>query len=217
MPIPVAAAAVPLGAKILGGAGALIKGAIPFAKGLTGLGGAVKGSMAFGKGRFAKRMAGEALNKVGSAIGAKAPTGIKDGISKAGNLIIGPDLMSPQNRGDLMFRLAPDAAFGLMGAAMTPGDLGDKAIAGTTQFLGGGLTGIAASRGAKALGASQRVADMVDMGGSVIGDFGGMAVGDGIMRIKGGGTTPYEKAAAEQDEMYRAQIMQELKQQYGLM
>ena len=117
---------------------------------------------------------------------------------------------------DLAFRLAPDAAFGVMGAAMTPGDLGDKAIAGTTQFLGGGLTGLAMGRGARAMGATQRVADMVDMGGSVVGDMIGMQVGDGIMRVKGGGMTPWEKQAAEQDELVRAQILNELKAQYGL-
>ena len=211
------AAVIPVGAKILGLAKGLVGGAKATGalKAAAGLGGKAIGKGAAaqiagaGKGAAIRRLAGKKLAGV-------MPTGIKDGIKKTGNLIIGPDLMDPSNRGDLMFRLAPDAAFGLMGAAMTPGDLGDKAIAGGTQFLGGGLTGIAASRGAKALGASQRVADMVDMGGSIVGDFGGMAVGDGLMRIKGGGVTPYERQAQEQDELYRAQILQELKQQYGL-
>ena len=37
----------------------------------------------------------------------------------------------------------PDAAFGLMSAAMTPGDLGDKLIAGGSTAIGGSLGGVA--------------------------------------------------------------------------
>lgn len=185
-----------------------------FAKGLTGLGGAVKGGAAtlgaFGKGAAARtaatRFAGQAAAKAGGLM----PKSVKD----AAQFIVGKDLMASPK--DLAFRLAPDAAFGLMGAAMTPGDLGDKVIAGGTQFLGGGLTGIAAGRGARALGMGQRTADMADMVGSIGGDMIGMQVGDAVMRLKGGGTTPYEKAAAENDAIYRAQLMEELKQQYGL-
>ena len=38
-----------------------------------------------------------------------------------------------------MGRLAPDIFFGGLATATTPGDLGDRLIAGGTQFLGGGL------------------------------------------------------------------------------
>jgi len=200
---------------------------------------------AFHKGASAKRLAGEKLAQIlnksksasqgftptqlenikyvkdnygidlgGTAAEMLGKTSIKDKLKGAANLIIGEELMSKP--GELAFRLAPDAAFGLMGAAMTPGDLGDKAIAGTTQFLGGGLTGIAAGRGARALGMSQRAADMADMVGSVGGDFLGMAVGDQIMRVKGGGMTPMEQQMLEQDALYRAQLEQEFLQKYGI-
>ena len=42
--------------------------------------------------------------------------------------------------------------FGGLAALQTPGDIGDKLIAGTTSALGGGLGGIALSRGASRLG-----------------------------------------------------------------
>ena len=207
---PPLVAAVPiLGSKILGLAKGIIGGgkAAAGVKAAVGVGPQLTGAT---KGAFMRRAAGDALGKAGTYIGSHTPKSLTD----AANLIVGKDLMSKP--ADLAFRLAPDAAFGLMGAAMTPGDLGDKAIAGTTQFLGGGLTGLAMGRGARAMGASQRVADMVDMGGSIAGDMIGMQVGDGLMRIKGGGMTPWEKQAAEQDELYRAQVMQELQQQFGL-
>ena len=187
--------------------------ALAYAKGITGLGGAVKGGSAtlaaLGKGQAArmaaKKFAGDAL--------AKAGTIVPKSVGEATKMVVGKDLYN--NKGDLLFRLAPDAVFGVMGGAMTPGDLGDKVIAGGTQFLGGGLTGIAAGRGARALGMSQRAADMADMVGSVGGDFLGMAVGDQVLRVKGGGMTPMEQQMMEQDALYRAQLEQEFLQKYG--
>jgi len=188
--------------------------ALAFAKGITGLGGAVKGGSAtlaaLGKGQAArmaaKKFAGDAL--------AKAGTMVPKSVGEATKMVVGKDLYN--NKGDLLFRLAPDAVFGVMGGAMTPGDLGDKVIAGGTQFLGGGLTGIAAGRGARALGMSQRAADMADMVGSVGGDFLGMAVGDQILKVKGGGMTPMEQQMMEQDALYRAQLEQEFLNKYGI-
>jgi len=186
--------------------------ALAFAKGLTGLGTGASvaksaGALgAFAKGAGYKRLAGEAL--------AKAGTMVPKSVGEATKMIVGKDLYN--NKGDLLFRLAPDAAFGVMGGVMTPGDLGDKVIAGGTQFLGGGLTGIAAGRGARALGMGQRAADMADMVGSVGGDVLGMAVGDQILKVKGGGMTPMEQQIMEQDALYRAQLEQEFLQKYGI-
>ena len=187
--------------------------ALAFAKGLTGLGTGASvaksaGALgAFAKGAGYKRLAGEAL--------AKAGTMVPKSVGEATKMIVGKDLYN--NKGDLLFRLAPDAAFGVMGGVMTPGDLGDKVIAGSTQFLGGGLTGIAAGRIARGpLQMSQRAADMADMVGSVGGDFLGMAVGDQILKVKGGGMTPMEQQMMEQDALYRAQLEQEFLQKYGI-
>ena len=63
---------------------------------------------------------------------------------------------------------------------------------------------------------TQRAADMADMVGSVGGDFLGMAVGDQILKAKGGGMTPMEQQMMEQDALYRAQLEQEFIQKYGM-
>ena len=43
--------------------------------------------------------------------------------------------------GDIAARLAPDIMFGGLEAAMTPGDLADKLIAGGSTALGGSMGG----------------------------------------------------------------------------
>ena len=113
-------------------------------------------------------------------------------------------------------RLAPDVAFGVLGGVMTPGDLGDKVIAGTTQAVGGGLGGLAAAGAARKLGAGEQIQTLVDFGGSMVGDQIGFAAGDALMRAKGGGTTPYEKMGIQQEEMLRQQIEAEMAQKYGM-
>lgn len=185
--------------------------ALAYAKGLAGLGaktiGPKLGAQVAGQAArsSAKKFAGDAL--------AKAGTLVPKNVAEATRFVVGNELYD--NKKDLLYRLTPDAIFGVMGGVMTPGDLGDKVIAGGTQFLGGGLTGIAAGRGARALGMGPRAADMADMVGSVGGDFLGMAVGDQILRVKGGGMTPMEQQMMEQDALYRAQLEQEFLQKYG--
>jgi len=187
--------------------------ALAYAKGLAGLGvktiGPKLGAQVAGQAArsSAKKFAGNAL--------AKAGTLVPKNVAEATRFVVGNELYD--NKKDLLYRLTPDAIFGVMGGVMTPGDLGDKVIAGGTQFLGGGLTGIAAGRGARALNMGTRAADMADMVGSVGGDFLGMAVGDQILRVKGGGMTPMEQQMMEQDALYRAQLEQEFLNKYGYM
>jgi hypothetical protein len=187
--------------------------ALAYAKGLAGLGvktiGPKLGAQVAGQAArsSAKKFAGNAL--------AKAGTLVPKNVAEATRFVVGNELYD--NKKDLLYRLTPDAIFGVMGGVMTPGDLGDKVIAGGTQFLGGGLTGIAAGRGARALGMGPRAADMADMVGSVGGDFLGMAVGDQILKVKGGGMTPMEQQMLEQDALYRAQLEQEFLNKYGYM
>ena len=42
------------------------------------------------------------------------------------------------------------------------------------------------------------------------GDMMGQMVGDGLLRAKGGGTTPWEKLQQEGDQEYRAQLEREI-------
>ena len=135
---------------------------------------------------------------------------------------IGNAIFGNMTRGQIATRLAPDVAFGVLGGAMTPGDLGDKLIAGGTQAIGGGIGGLAVGRGLGKLGAGDTVQTIGDFMGSYGGDFAGMAAGDAMMRGKdrlfgGSGQTPYEKMSEEQQKQLVQQIRQQTLQGVGAM
>ena len=178
---------------------------IPLGAALKGLLGAgtvkagAAGAGAFAKGAAARRMAGEALGKTGSFL-----------LKNAG-----------ANKGEVAMRLGPDLFFGGVQGVMTPGDLGDKLIAGTTTAVGGAVGGIGAGGLARKFGADGMTQTMADLAGSYGGDFAGMAVGDGIMRGKdklfgGEGLTPYERQGKEYEEAMRQQMEQEILAKYGM-
>ena len=103
------------------------------------------------------------------------------------------------------------------------GDLGDKLIAGGTQAIGGGLGGLTAARGLKKVmpGAGEGLLTAVDFGGSIAGDYAGMATGDMMMRGKdrvmgGEGLNPYERMGAQQQAEYKAQIERDMMMKLGL-
>ena len=123
--------------------------------------------------------------------------------------LLGLDKM---NTMDKVLRFGPDTGFAIMNAVQTPGDLTDKLIAGTTDFVGSAGTGLALAAPFKN---HQGVATMMDMGGSYAGMFGGMAVSEAMQRGKdkmmgGQGLSAYERANAQYEEQFRQQIMQEL-------
>ena len=175
--------AAPLAIPLLAKVGAL-------AKGLTGIGAKAVGPKLGSEllGQNVRRFAGQGLQG-----------------------LVGKDMLT--NKGELALRLAPDVLFGGMTALSTPGDIVDKVVAGSTQALGGGLVGLNAARGTRALfkDINPRVLDLVDLGGSLAGDVVGMSVGDQLMRLKGGGMTPYERQSAEADQQYRAAIEEEIR------
>lgn len=148
------------------------------------------------------RMAGAILNKLGGA-------------SK--DLLFGG-----MNKGQIAGRLAPDAFFGVLAATQTPGDLGDKLIAGGASAIGGGLGGLAVGRAVGKMGGGEVLQTMADFAGSIGGDYGGMYVGDQIMRGKdvlagGQGLTPYERMGADQQAQFAADLEQRILAQYGLL
>jgi hypothetical protein len=113
-------------------------------------------------------------------------------------------------------RVAPDVLFGGMAAMQTPGDIGDKLIAGGTQMIGGGLGGglVTGTTGG-------RLGVMGELVGGVGGDYVGMFAGDSLMRgkdkISGGvGQTPYERMNAEQQEQFAEQIRNETLRAAGI-
>ena len=159
--------------------------------------GALRGATAAmaARGLGASSMAGQALG----------------GVGKAGKFVWN---QSGRNTGERVMRLAPDAFFGGMAAMQTPGDLGDKLIAGGTQAIGSVGLGLGASKLPGIRGTAME--GIADMAGSVAGDFAGMYGGDALLRAKGGGTTPWEKVQQEGNEQMRAELEQQLLAQYGL-
>ncbi len=161
--------------------------------------GAYKGLKSVGLPKAAARFAGQRVNKIGR--GLMSPEGFAMNYGR------------PVTQ-DLGMALAPDLLFGGLTAAMTPGDVGDKLIAGAGTALGGAAGGVAA-RGV--FGPKSGLGILTaELGGGMLGDMAGMGVSDTLLRAKGGGMTPYEKQAAEGDAAYRKQIEDQIKAQYGI-
>ena len=79
---------------------------------------------------------------------------------------------------ELGVRVGMDALGGLMAAAYTPGDLGDKLIAGTATTLGGATGGLALGR----LGGPGIGGTALDFVGSVGGDILGSMLGEQVIK-----------------------------------
>ena len=113
-------------------------------------------------------------------------------------------------------RIAPDVFFGGLAAAQTPGDAGDKLIAGATQAIGGGLGG-----GLVTGATGGRLGMLGEFAGGYGGDMLGFGIGENLMRAKdkltgGEGMTPYERMSAEQQAQFAEQLRQQILTQYGL-
>ena len=125
---------------------------------------------------------------------------------------LGKSLFKGMGPVDIATRLAPDALFGVIEGASTPGDLGDKIIAGSGAAIGGGLGGLALGK----LGGNSPLGVMLDMGGSIGGDMVGRMASDQVLRTKdalsgGEGRTPFEKMSDKQmAELVKSGKMQAL-------
>ena len=117
---------------------------------------------------------------------------------------------------DLIANFGVDAAFGVMQGVMTPGDLREKLIAGTTTAAGGALGGIGAVSALGKFKNNPALRMMGEFGGGAVGDMGGQIVGDALMRAKGGGSTPFEKIQADADQQYRREIEERILAQIGM-
>ena len=84
-------------------------------------------------------------------------------------------LFKGDDAGQIALRVIPDVGFGVLEGVLTPGDLGDKVIAGAGTALGG-VTGGAAL--GKLGGNSMAARQLLDITGSVGGDFAGRAVAE---------------------------------------
>ena len=127
-------------------------------------------------------------------------------------------LIKDLGKGELALRLGQDALGGAMAAAYTPGDLGDKLIAGTSATLGGAVGGLALGK----LGGKGLLGTGLDMAGSIGGDLLASRVGEEVMKGKSymqgeGYRTPYQKLGDEQQEALAAAIQQDIMRQYGML
>ena len=118
----------------------------------------------------------------------------------------------------IAYRLGPDALFGGLSALQTPGDLGDKLIAGGSTAIGGTLGGLALG----GLHKNPAISGLLDMGGSIGGDMLAYQAGEQLMRAKdklsgGKGQTPYERMGAREQAIYEEQLRRQIMAQYGLL
>ena len=142
------------------------------------------------------------------------------GMRFAGNLLkkLGPNFAKafPKEMGGvplpgrgIMGSVLPDVGFGVMSGMMTPGDLGDKLLAGTTDaVIGAGMT--AGARGALGARPGSALGTAIEYGGGMASGMVSMPASDALLRIKGGGESPYDKLQQEQYEGIREQVKQEL-------
>ena len=87
---------------------------------------------------------------------------------------MGPGGVTP---GNIAMNFGPDLLFGGLAGAMTPGDLGDKLIAGTTTAVGGAMGGVGAVGMLGKHKNNPALRLMGEMGGGIAGDMVGQMVG----------------------------------------
>ena len=175
------------------------------------------------------------LIPVGAGLLTKALAALKGGAVLAGKGAVGGGrfagtalkaLMPEGGKAALAARLAPDAAFGVLNAAMMPDEasIADRVLAGTATTLGGGLGGLAVGKVASkvpGLSTIPGVGFAADMGGSMLGDMVGHQVAMGgsaaLDRLTGGeGLNVYERMSKADRDAYREQIERETLAAVGL-
>ncbi len=122
--------------------------------------------------------------------------------------------ISPQ---EMAFRIGTDALGGGMAIMYTPGDIGDKLIAGAASTIGGTAGVLALGK----LGVPGMLGNALDLVGSVGGDMGASLLGEQVMKGKSalqgeGFKTPWEKMSEQQQQIMSEQIKQDVLRQYGL-
>ena len=127
-------------------------------------------------------------------------------------------LIKDIGKGEMAARLSMDALGGAMAAAYTPGDLGDKLIAGTASTLGGATGGLLLG---KLGGGNPMLGTALDFAGSIGGDMAASVLGEQVMKGKSalqgeGFRSPYQKLSDEQQAQLAEAIRADVLRQYGL-
>ena len=142
-----------------------------------------------------------------------------EGLKNTGKFLVNN---AGSSTGEIALRIVPDVGFGVLAATQTPGDLGDKLIAGASTGGASILGGIGAAGAVRKIAPNaQALQNLADMGGSIAGDFAGMSIGDMAMRGKdamsgGAGQTPWERMGAEDQARFAQDLEQQVLAQYGI-
>ena len=144
------------------------------------------------------------------------------GLRLAGNIFgmipkAGKWLTKDVGAGELALRLGMDGLGAVSTMAYTPGDLGDKLLAGGTNLVASSVPGLAAGR----LGGKGAAGTILDMAGSMAGAHAGMYATDHILSAKSalsgqGYKTPWAKIGEEEQARLAEMIRQDTLAQYGL-
>ena len=110
---------------------------------------------------------------------------------------------------DIVANFGIDAAFGVMQGVMTPGDLREKLIAGTSTAVGGAVGGLGLSAALPGkMKTNMLVRQPVEFAGGFAGDAAGQAVGDFAQRLTSpDGKTAYERLAEEERRKVEQQTL----------
>ena len=110
---------------------------------------------------------------------------------------------------DIVANFGMDAAFGVMQGVLTPGDLREKFIAGTSTAVGGAVGGLGLSSALPGkLKTNMLVRQPVEFVGGYAGDFAGETVGDYAQRLTSqDGKTAYERLAEDERRRIEQQTL----------
>jgi len=118
-------------------------------------------------------------------------------------------------------RVAPDAFFGALAAAHTPGDAFDKGSAFLGSTLGGSLGGVVVGGAGKSL-FGMKPNMLTELAGGYGGDMVGQMVSDTVSRgtdlaMGGKGQTAWERMGEQQQAQYAAELEKQILAKYGLL
>ena len=135
-----------------------------------------------------------------------------------------PTLMDPEKGKitpmSVIGRVAPDAFFGALAAAHTPGDAFDKGAAFLGSTVGGSMGGVVLGGVGKKFGMNPNM--ITELAGGYGGDMVGQMLSDTVSRGKdlamgGKGQTAWERMGEQQQAQYAAELEQQILAKYGLL
>ena len=117
-------------------------------------------------------------------------------------------------------RIGPDAFFGALAAAHTPGDAFDKGAAFLGSTVGGSMGGVVLGGIGSRFGMAPNM--ITELAGGYGGDMVGQMLSDTVSRGKdlamgGKGQTAWERMGEQQQAQYAAELEKQILAKYGLL